>query len=367
MRESIREVLRTLTQAGYEAVIVGGYVRDALLGKVTNDCDIATSATPDQVEALFDHVHSQAKLHGTISVVCQGEVFEVTTFRKEGHYEDYRRPSSVTYTTNLLDDLSRRDFTINAMAMNEQGIITDLYGGQRDLQAGILRAIGDPVLRLQEDALRILRALRFQSQLGLQFEPTLFDAMQVCAPLMVHLSLERVRDELTKLLAGAHLAMAVKQYQALALPGLPSRLLARRDMSLVEQCSIAHLSDGFEASRFPWTKEERALYGRAQQLPKTIPSALELYRMPQPHSMIRIGAAVYQWNEAEVFQTYASLVIHSRSELAVSGHDMLALGLQGADVEQALLTIEAAVIQRELPNERATIISWMKERMHEHH
>jgi tRNA nucleotidyltransferase (CCA-adding enzyme) len=367
MRESIREVLRTLTQAGYEAVIVGGYVRDTLLRKETNDCDIATSATPDQVEALFSHVHSQAKMHGTISVVCQGDVFEITTFRHEGTYDDYRRPSSVTYTTKLNEDLARRDFTINALAMNEQGIITDLYGGQKDLEAGILRAIGDPIIRMHEDALRILRAIRFQSQLGVQFEPTLFAAMKECAPLIAHLSLERVRDELTKLLAGEHLAMALTQYQALALPGLPRMFLARRDLSLVEQCSIAHLSEGYDASRFPWTKEERALYGRAQQLPKSVPTAVELYRMSQPLSMIRIGAAVYRWDEAALMQTHVNLLIHSRSELAVSGHDVVALGLKGVGVEAALLAIESAVILQEIPNEQAAILSWMKEQMHEHH
>lgn len=367
MRLAIREVLSTLIEAGYEAYIVGGYVRDLLLGHETNDCDIATSAIPDQVEQLFEQVHSQAKQHGTIGVVCKGELFEVTSFRSEGTYDDFRRPSSVTFTTSLNEDLSRRDFTINALAMNLAGEITDLYGGQADMKASIIRAIGDPVVRLNEDALRILRALRLQSQLGFQLEGSLLSGMKQCAPLVAHLSLERVRGELVKLLAGEHVLLAIEQYNQLQLPGLPQTLIVRTDLSLVEQCAIAHWNEGFDARRFPWTKEERALYTHAEQLPNTPPTNTQLYQMSSAEAMIRIGGTVHQWNEALLNQTYKNLVIHSRSELKINGHDILALGYQGASVEKIFVAVESAVVEGQLVNEHPAIISWIKEYYHEDH
>jgi tRNA nucleotidyltransferase (CCA-adding enzyme) len=367
MRLAIRKVLSTLIEAGYEAYIVGGYVRDVLLGRETNDCDITTSATPDQVEQLFEQVHSQAKQHGTIGVVCEGELFEVTSFRSEGTYDDFRRPSSVTFTTSLSEDLSRRDFTINALAMNLAGEITDLYGGQADMEASILRVIGDPLVRFREDALRILRALRFQSQLGFQLEDSLVSAIKQCAPLVAHLSLERVCGELTKLLAGEHVLFAIEQYNQLQLPGLPQTLIARSELSLVEQCACAHWNEGFDASRFPWTKEERALYAYAQQLPNTPPTNTQLYQMRFAKAMIRIGGIVHHWNETLLNQAYKNLVIHSRSELPINGHDLLTLGYQGAKVEEVFVAVESAVVEGHLANEQPAILSWIKEHYDEHH
>lgn len=366
MRSAIREVLSTLIEAGYEAYIVGGYVRDVLLGNDTNDCDIATSATPDQVEELFAHVHSQAKQYGTIGVVCENELFEVTTFRSEGTYDDFRRPSTVRFTTSLKEDLSRRDFTINALAMNLSGEITDLFDGQSDIQSSIIRAIGDPVIRLSEDALRILRALRFQSQLGFQLEDSLLAAMKQCASLVAHLSFERIREELSKLLAGKHVALALGHYHSLALPGLPA-FVAHPDLSLVEQVAIAHLNDGFDGRNFPWTKEERLIYTQAKQLPHNTPTKTQMYQMKYPISMIRIGAQVYQWNESQLIKDYQALPIRSRSELQVNGHDILALEYQGEAVEQVLRAVEAAVVESQLENKQAAILAWIKEHYDENH
>ncbi len=366
MRPAIREVLRTLIEAGYEAYIVGGYVRDVLLGHDTNDCDITTSATPDQVERLFPETHSHAKQYGTIGVVCLGELFEVTTFRSEGTYDDFRRPSSVTFSTSLEADLSRRDFTINALAMNLQGELTDLYGGQADLESSLLRAIGDPLVRLREDALRILRALRFQSQLGFQLEASLVDAMKECAPLVAHLSSERVMDELKKLLRGPFLELALTQYHEIALPGLPL-LVADEGLSLVEQCAIAQLRDHFDASGFPWTKEERSIYIDAQTLTTSAPTKTQLYQMSHPQAMIRIGAVVYHWDAAKLTDMYHGLVIHSRSELKISGHDVVALQFEGESIEQVLRTVESMVVEEQLHNEQTAILSWIKEHYDENY
>ena len=366
MTDAIREVLVTLTEAGYDAYIVGGYVRDHLLGRPTGDCDIATSATPDEVEGLFSQVDSHAKQHGTIGVVCQGVVFEVTTFRRDGDYQDHRHPEAVTFSRSLSEDVVRRDFTVNALAMDQAGVILDLVGGQRDIEAKRLRAIGDPVIRLTEDALRILRALRFQSQLGFTLDTTLQAAMHECSPLVASLSKERVRDELMKLLAGPNLAQALTLYHSLSLPMLPKRLIARSDMSFVEQCAIAQQREGFDATAFPWTKEERGLLKAALGLAESPPSKFQLYSMAYPQAMIRIGTQLYHWNEKTLEQTWRSLVIHSRSDLQVNGHDVMALGVQGTTIETLLVAVEQAVIETTIPNEHLAIVAWMKEWIHEH-
>lgn len=193
-------LLRKLNQAGHPAYFVGGCVRDSLLGRPVHDWDITTAARPEEVMALFPRCVPTGIAHGTVTVLWEGESFEVTTFRTEGAYTDGRHPDAVSFVADLEGDLARRDFTVNAMAMDAAGAVTDLYGGRKDLQAGILRCVGDPVRRFTEDALRILRAVRFAAQLGFYIEPGTARAMVACAHLCEKLSAERVRDEMEKTL-----------------------------------------------------------------------------------------------------------------------------------------------------------------------
>ena len=155
------ELLKTLEQAGFEACFVGGCVRDTLLGRPVHDWDITTSALPEQTMALFPRCIPTGLKHGTVTVLLNGDSFEVTTFRKDGAYHDARHPDEVTFVPRLEEDLARRDFTINAMAMHLDGSITDCFHGREDLQSGVIRCVGDPDLRFREDALRMLRARRF--------------------------------------------------------------------------------------------------------------------------------------------------------------------------------------------------------------
>lgn len=193
-------VLHTLCAAGYEAYFVGGCVRDTLLGRPVHDRDIATSAMPEQVMALFARCIPTGLKHGTVTVLLEGEPFEVTTFRTDGDYHDGRHPEAVTFVRDLREDLSRRDFTVNAMAMDLAGNITDLFGGRQDLAAKTIRCVGDSETRFREDALRMLRAFRFSAQLGFSIAPETRDAIRACAPLCASLSAERVRDEVEKTL-----------------------------------------------------------------------------------------------------------------------------------------------------------------------
>ena len=362
MRDTIRHVLQTLMDAGYEAYVVGGYVRDALLGRETGDGDVATNATPDEVEALFDKVVTTGKVHGTITVIVKTEPIEVTTYRVDGAYGNHRHPQQVTYSSSLAEDLARRDFTINAMAMALDGTLTDLYGGQADLHQNMLRAIGDPNVRLQEDALRILRALRFQSVLGFELDPSLHQAMIDHAGLVTHLSNERVMAELRKMLQGDHLSLAVTSYQRLSLPHLPSTLVVDATLSLVEQFAIARHRDGLEVMAFPWTKEEKVLLQHLVTLDPSRPSDLALYDMHDTKAMIRVGAVLYQWPREEWLHRYESLPIHRRSDLAINGHDVMDLGHVGSAVDHVLRQVEVAVLSQEVRNEHAAIVTWLKEK-----
>ncbi|CAM3229919.1 CCA tRNA nucleotidyltransferase [Brevibacillus invocatus] len=193
-------ILQKLEENGYEAFFVGGCVRDWLLGRSVHDIDICTNAHPGDVISLFpDHVPTGLK-HGTVSVKQGGFLFEVTTYRTEGKYEDYRRPSTVQFVSDLRLDLERRDFTINAMAMDRHQNLQDPFAGREDLSRKLIRAVGNPAERFQEDALRLLRAVRFAAQLDFSIETRTMAAMKQTAPLLDRIAVERVREELNKML-----------------------------------------------------------------------------------------------------------------------------------------------------------------------
>ncbi len=199
------EILNTLRAAEYEAWAVGGCVRDSLLGREPNDWDLCTSALPNQVKEVFRgklRCRDTGIAHGTVTLLCPDGPVEVTTFRSDGAYTDHRRPDRVKLGVSLEEDLARRDFTVNAMALSTKGEIQDLYGGREDLAAKVIRCVGDPKERFSEDALRILRALRFASQLDFEMDPPTLAAARECAPLLREVAKERVFSELDRLLLG---------------------------------------------------------------------------------------------------------------------------------------------------------------------
>lgn len=202
--ENVKRILNTLESAGYEAYIVGGCVRDSILGKNPRDYDVTTSALPEEVKACLEgfNVIETGLKHGTVTVVSGDDYVEVTTFRIDGEYVDHRRPESVEYANNLADDLARRDFTINAMAYNAKIGIVDNYGGQKDLFRQVIRSVGNPCMRFDEDALRIIRALRFASELGFEIDGTTSNAIHEMKNLLLNISAERVSKEFDLLLMG---------------------------------------------------------------------------------------------------------------------------------------------------------------------
>lgn len=205
-------ILQVLEENGHEAYVVGGCVRDSLLGREPHDWDITTSALPMEVKALFPRTIDTGLKHGTVTIPVRGENYEVTTYRIDGAYLDGRHPSEVTFTASLREDLLRRDFTINAMAYSGRDGLQDFFGGLDDLRRGVIRAVGVPVQRFGEDALRILRAVRFAAQLGYEVEPETMAAMKELAPTLARISAERITAELEKLLVSPHPEMLRMAY-----------------------------------------------------------------------------------------------------------------------------------------------------------
>ena len=198
--EKVNTIITTLQQHGYEAYAVGGCVRDSFLGRTPGDWDITTSAMPEETKALFRHTIDTGIQHGTVTVLLDREGFEVTTYRIDGKYEDSRHPTEVTFTRSLGEDLLRRDFTINAMAYNDTDGLVDIFGGLEDLRKGIIRCVGNARARFSEDALRILRGIRFAAQLGFEIEEETRAGMKELAPTLSNISAERVQVELVKML-----------------------------------------------------------------------------------------------------------------------------------------------------------------------
>lgn len=200
----VEQIITTLNQHGFEAYAVGGCVRDALLNRTPEDWDITTSARPEQVKNLFRRTVDTGIRHGTITVMDGKEGYEVTTYRIDGEYADGRHPDTVEFTSDLLEDLKRRDFTINAMAYSRQTGVVDAFDGVKDLQQGVIRCVGNAVERFTEDALRVLRAIRLSAQLDFTIEPSTREAIELLAPGIAKVSKERIQAELSKILQSAH-------------------------------------------------------------------------------------------------------------------------------------------------------------------
>ena len=231
-------IISELNKRGFEAYIVGGCVRDYLLGKTPKDWDITTSALPEQVKATFSHTYDTGIEHGTVTVLIGKTGYEVTTYRIDGEYMDNRHPKSVVFTSKLEGDLARRDFTINAMAYNEDNGVVDKFGGLEDLKNGIIRAVREPEERFREDALRMMRALRFSAQLGFEIEEKTLQAIADNAHLIKNISGERIRDEMLKMLLSDN-PLKIYELRAVGLTDnfmpLFSRILGERE-KLIKDC-----------------------------------------------------------------------------------------------------------------------------------
>jgi len=241
--EKVNILISQLESCGHEAFAVGGCVRDSILGRMPNDWDLCTSATPEEMKECFTCKIIETGLqHGTLTVLLDGDAFEITTYRIDGEYSDGRHPDQVVFTRSLKADLARRDFTINAMAYSDAAGLVDPFGGQADLNAGLLRCVGEPARRFTEDSLRILRCIRFASQLGYDIESDTAKAMYSCLPLIDRVAAERIRIEFDKLLCGPAAAAILRQHRDIIAHIIPEV----RPMFDLDQKNAYHVYDVWE-------------------------------------------------------------------------------------------------------------------------
>ena len=232
----VKYIIETLEQNGYEAYAVGGCVRDSILGREPNDWDITTSADPYEVKKLFSHTIDTGLQHGTVTIMLEHVGYEVTTYRIDGDYEDSRHPKEVTFTKSLEEDLKRRDFTVNAMAYNDRDGLIDLFHGMDDIQKKVIRCVGNAEERFTEDALRIMRAVRFSAQFGYEIELETKKAIVKLAPNLKNISAERIREELIKLLVSNHPDYIRIAYET----GITAQILPELDVCMETKQNTPH-------------------------------------------------------------------------------------------------------------------------------
>lgn len=383
-----KPILDRLHEHGYEAYFVGGSVRDYILKQPIHDIDIATSAPPDAVQTIFKHVIPVGIKHGTVVVVHEGQAYEVTTFRKESDYEDYRRPNEVEFISNLHEDLKRRDFTMNAIAMSRDLEIIDPFDGTKDIHNKLIRTVGSPYERFQEDPLRILRAVRFVAKLDFSIEKETLKAMDEMKKYIAHLSVERITQEFEKLLLGKANQKALKliaDYDIhLYLPGLKN---SKAEIEKIAQLPLSFVKEPREGWALllyflneqpkPFLKEWKQSNKLIKDV-ETLLNALNNYKKEpwNPFLFYKLGwelslsyaRIVSMMNEQPVDKNieklkaiYEKLPIKNRNELAVNGNDVIAMAnkKRGPWINQLLTGIEKAIINGKLANDKNEIRKWV--------
>lgn len=392
MDEGAAELLDTLHRAGYAAYVVGGCVRDSLLGLTPHDWDLCTSALPQQGMELFgeEKCIPTGLQHGTVTVKQGGGLYEITTFRTEGAYTDGRHPDEVHFVPDVREDLARRDFTINAMAYNAKEGLIDPFGGQADLQSGILRAVGVPHQRFTEDALRILRLYRFAARFGFAIDPPTAQAAQELCARLDCVSVERIEEELAKLLsAPAPAAYLDEKILGVVLPELsPEALAAAKpvvdvcpagEQALPVRLAALLLSLGEDGTRRTLRRlrcsnaciEETAVLVR-EAVPG-VPVSLNIYarrllgkyNLCTVQRLAALGTALQPERSADFAalselaeQLDADGVCCRVSQLAVNGRDLMAAGVPaGPGIRKVLEALLDGVIREEYPNERQALLA----------
>lgn len=371
-------ILQTLEQAGHAAYLVGGCVRDHLLGKAPDDFDICTSARPEETLRLFDRCIPTGIAHGTVTVLYDGMQAEVTVFRREAAYSDHRHPDGVEFSNDLTEDLSRRDFTINAMAMDCRGTLHDPWGGQADLQAGILRCVGDPDKRLREDALRMHRGVRFSAQLGFTIEERTLRAMAKNAPYSRYVAAERIQTELTKTLlsdrpqkAGSMIALGLLEHiipepvsgelSTLHYVAPQKHLRYARLLYSLEGCDPEQVLRELRMDKVTIRAVSRGVAAAKDGLPETITDMKQLMSREEPLTVECVCACgAYDRLTALRDAIEQSGEPYLLRHLAVTGSDLIKLGIKGSTTGTVLRRLLDAVIETPALNEKETLLMMAK-------
>ncbi|HCW9294316.1 TPA: CCA tRNA nucleotidyltransferase [Staphylococcus aureus] len=388
--EQAMPILEQIQDNGFEAYYVGGSVRDYVMGRNIHDIDITTSATPDEIESIFSHTIPVGKEHGTINVVFNDENYEVTTFRAEEDYVDHRRPSGVTFVRDLYEDLQRRDFTMNAIAMDTAYKLYDYFDGQQDINNRIIRTVGIAEERFQEDALRMIRCLRFQSQLSFDIAMETFEAMRTQMADIKFLSIERIVIELTKLMRGINVEESFNHLKSLkAFNYMP--YFEQLDMNQINvtepidlELLIAIVSVKFDInySLKPLKLSNRQVKDINQyiQIMNALPSIitkeqLKMFVYDYDTNLIKnvmVAADVLKANDIQgheplivnlqtIDETLHRLPMHNRKDMMVNGGVLMAHlnAKSGPWLKDVLRQIEIAIVTGKVSNEETEILKWV--------
>ena len=368
-------IINSLEASGFEAYAVGGCVRDSVLGREVTDYDITTSALPREIKAVFNNetVVETGIKHGTITVIIDRKPYEVTTFRVEREYSDGRHPDTVTFVSDLMSDLSRRDFTMNAVAYSHKKGIIDPFGGIKDIKAKTIRTVGDPSKRFSEDRLRILRALRFSSTLGFELEEATREAVFELSKGLVSVSSERVYAELKKLVSGKSAASVIESYKSVLseiidIQGDLSKLeLLPEDFPMRFSCvcgnsvveSLSHLRSDNE------TKRLCALFSSSEPIPKDrylLKKYISALGRENALAVVKYRRAVF----GEDLNLVAERIINSDEclfikDLDINGNDIIALGITGKNVGEMLGLLLDSVLKDEIENKKEVLLMKAKD------
>lgn len=389
--QKAQPILKTIEAAGFEAYFVGGAVRDALLQKPIHDVDIATSAYPAEVKALFKRTIDTGIKHGTVTIMDHGQGYEVTTFRTESTYQDYRRPDTVTFVRSLTEDLKRRDFTVNALAMTHDGQIIDLFSGLKDLQAHVLRAVGDPFERFHEDALRMMRAVRFEAQLDFELEPRTKQAILEHHHLLTKIAIERIHSEFVKMMLGQNWQRGFNDFLQTAMykatPILKNYGIA---LKKIPQDTGLLANEVQVWSFLAWTlglipeqlKKLLKTWKTANQIIEQSLRTLNLCQAIQTTAATPLWALYQAGSEAminslailtladnltvgqktDLMQAYQDLPIKKAQDLAINGGDLIQAGVQpGPEIGQILEFLQRKVIAGKISNQATELLRSIKD------
>ena len=377
-------VLERINQAGFEVYFVGGCVRDTLLQRPLHDVDLATSAYPQEIKQIFPQTIDTGIEHGTVTVIYQKKAYEITTFRTESGYQDYRRPDKVEFVRSLKEDLKRRDFTINALAMNAQGEIIDLFAGMADLQQRQIRAVGVAADRFHEDALRMLRAVRFQAQLNFTIEKQTLAGIQTNAALLSHIATERIREEFIKLMEGCNRQAGLTSLYQTQLyrfcPGLATydfpKILQFAAGQITDEATVwsflAYLGQLKRAQVRPFLRQWKVANNNIKLAQAAIEllnnyqgSNWQLYIAGQAATAIAaqvLRLTCQQELAEQLIEQYQDLPLKSPHQLAINGQQIMqVLNLSpGPQIGQYLKQIQQAIVAGQLVNDYQTIVNYLK-------
>lgn len=388
--ERAKPILNHIQQHGYEAYFVGGSVRDYLMGRDIHDIDITTSATPDEIEDIFEKTIPIGKEHGTINVVYQNENYEVTTFRSEEDYIDHRKPSEVHFVRDLYQDVQRRDFTVNAIAMDSNYTTYDYFNGKQDIKERCIRTVGIPRERFEEDALRIIRGLRFQSQLNFKIEDDTFKAMRSQISDIQYLSIERIVVELKKMIKGINVVQSFNQMKEMnAFKYIPffdafdmnhiyideplefemwiALLLAQQPMNVSlkllkisnnEKTHIQKLTHLIKSLPNVKTKQDLITIVYDNNL-KYITHVLSTNDTLKNNNLAIANPLVI--NKKSLIEIDNQLPIHHRKEMSINGGDIInhLNKKSGPWLKHVLRDIEIAIICQQINNTKVEILEWV--------